>query len=79
MATRRAQKDECIRVMATRDQKRAIERAAASCGLGMSPWLLSVGLKASQEIEDHARAVSLPLDEVYQEELKLSKRNRSTR
>lgn len=63
---KREQKDEQIRVMVTREQKRIIDRAAASCGLGMSPWLLSVGLRAAQEIEANALAISLPEEDVYE-------------
>ena len=40
-------KEESIRIRVTEAQKRTLTRAATKAGLGVSSWLLSVGLQAA--------------------------------
>lgn len=42
-------KDKSIQVRVTDEQKETLAKAAARSGLGLSSWLLAVGLRAAQE------------------------------
>ena len=42
-------KEDSIRIRVTEDQKRILTDAAEHAGLGVSSWLLTVGLRAPQE------------------------------
>jgi len=42
-------KEDSIRIRVTEDQKRILTDAAEHAGLGVSSWLLTVGLRAAQE------------------------------
>jgi len=42
-------KDHLIPVRVTAAQKRTLNAAATKAGLGVSPWLLMLGLKAARE------------------------------
>lgn len=44
-------KDEVIRVRVSAEQKKALTDAATSVGLGVSSWLLSLGLREVQKLE----------------------------
>ena len=42
-------KDKSIQVRVTDEQKEILAKAATRSGLGLSSWLLAVGLRAAQE------------------------------
>ncbi len=44
-------KDEVIRVRVSAEQKKALTDAATGVGLGVSSWLLSLGLREVQKLE----------------------------
>ena len=44
-------KEELIPVRCTEEQKQTLANAAQAAGLGVSTWLLMVGLKAAKEAE----------------------------
>lgn len=46
---KQVRKEESIRIRATAAQKQALADAAARAGLGLSSWLLAIGLRAAQE------------------------------
>lgn len=46
---KKASKDATVNVRCTVDQKATLEEVAAREGLGLSTWLLHVGLLAAQE------------------------------
>jgi len=43
-------KEESIRIRVTAAQKKALQAAAQRCGLGVSSWLLSVGLREAEQL-----------------------------
>jgi uncharacterized protein (DUF1778 family) len=45
---KRDRKEDRIIIRVTEDQKNALAQAATRTGLGVSPWLLSVGLREAQ-------------------------------
>jgi len=47
--TKAARKEESIRIRVTEEQKRILTDAAEKDGLGVSSWLLNLGLKAAQK------------------------------
>ena len=46
---RRVTKDETVPIRMTTEQKATLARAAQEAGMGLSTWLLSLGLKAAKE------------------------------
>ena len=47
---RRVTKDETVPIRMTTEQKETLAAAARAAGMGLSTWLLSLGLKAAKEI-----------------------------
>jgi uncharacterized protein (DUF1778 family) len=45
---KRDRKEDRIIIRVTRDQKTALSEAASRTGLGVSPWLLSLGIRETQ-------------------------------
>lgn len=43
-------KDDFINVRCTSEQKATMTEAAAQAGLGLSPWLVMLGLKAARDM-----------------------------
>jgi uncharacterized protein (DUF1778 family) len=48
-------KEDSIRIRVTEAQKKLISEAAAQVGLGVSSWLLSVGLRKAPKVIARAR------------------------
>lgn len=46
---RRVTKDETVPIRMTTEQKRTLAAAAQAAGMGLSTWLLSLGIKAAKE------------------------------
>jgi uncharacterized protein (DUF1778 family) len=46
---KQVRKEESIHIRVTTEQKQALTEAAERAGLGVSSWLLAVGLRAAQE------------------------------
>lgn len=45
-------KDDQIRIRVSAEHKAILSKAAEQAGLGVSSWLLSVGLRAAREMEE---------------------------
>jgi uncharacterized protein (DUF1778 family) len=46
---KQVRKEDSIRIRVTTDQKQTLTEAADRAGLGVSSWLLAIGLRAAQE------------------------------
>ncbi len=44
-------KEEIVRIRLTAEQKKALSEAATKMGLGLSSWLLNLGLREVQKLE----------------------------
>jgi uncharacterized protein (DUF1778 family) len=49
MRRKQVRKEDSIRIRVTTEQKQTLAEAAERAGLGVSSWLLAVGLRAAQE------------------------------
>lgn len=49
---KQTRKEEQIRIRVTTDQKETLSEAAEKAGLGVSSWLLTVGLREARKLDE---------------------------